>query len=68
MLAATRQHRFHNLFGDSLGLQRVADALVVVLEALEQLRARVALAHDHGAHFRRVVQRRQLRAQPLVER
>lgn len=62
-----RQHGAHNRLGDGVRLERVVDAGVAVLEALEQRRARVALADGDGAHAGRLVQRRQLGAQALVE-
>jgi hypothetical protein len=61
MLTLSRKHRLDNLVRHRFGEQELG------IEALEERGARVALAHEHGAHFGRFVVRDEFGAETLVE-
>lgn len=61
VLTPTAEDRLHNFLSHRLGEQRLA------IESLEELRARVALAHQHCADLGGVIVRDQLSGEALVE-
>lgn len=61
MLRLARKDRLDNLIRHRLRIQRLAG------KTLKQRRARVALAHEHGAHLGRLVVRDQLGGEAFVE-
>lgn len=67
MLTPSSKHSLHNLLGYRLRIEGIVDERIAFFEALEQCRPGVALAYQYRPYLGRVVYRRELSAQTLVE-
>ena len=67
MRALSCQNGPDDRLSDGAGRECVREKAIAGIEAVEHCGTGVALCDEDGAHFRRVIQRGQLRGEPLVE-